>query len=74
MASAMVGTVHSIGHQMLSRYALHSGLSPQLEPLEEKAQERHLRRILAEMPPPLALTTWLASLAGWVRRTRKTSF
>ncbi len=47
---ALIGTVHSVGHRLLSRYAVHLGISPQLEPLEEKAQERHLRRILAEMP------------------------
>lgn len=47
---SLIGTVHSVGHQLLLRYALHLGISPQLEPLEEKAQERHLRRIFAEMP------------------------
>jgi ATP-dependent helicase/nuclease subunit A len=48
---ALVGTVHSVGHQVLSRYALHLGISPQLEPVEETARERHLRLVVAEMSP-----------------------
>lgn len=48
---AFIGTVHSIGHQIVSRYAIQLGRSPVVEVVEEKAQERHLRRIFAEMPP-----------------------
>ncbi len=50
LGESTIGTVHSVGHQLLSRYALRLGLSPRLEPLEEVSQERHLRRILADMP------------------------
>jgi len=47
---SLIGTVHSIGYQLLRRYALRLGLSPRLEPLEEAAQERHLRSVRAGMP------------------------
>ncbi len=48
---ALIGTVHSVGHQLLRRYALDLGLSPELEVLEEENQERHLNRLLAESDP-----------------------
>lgn len=48
---SLIGTVHSIGHQLISRYAIQLGRSPLVEVVEEKAQERHLRRIVAEIPP-----------------------
>jgi len=35
---AAIGTVHSVGHQLLSRFALHLGLSPQIEVLDEASQ------------------------------------
>jgi ATP-dependent helicase/nuclease subunit A len=48
---ALVGTVHSVGYQLLQRYSYRLGLGAKMEPLEEKAEEQHLRRLLAELPP-----------------------
>ena len=46
---AAIGTVHSVGHQLLTRYALHVGLSPRLTILEEAGSARVLRDVLAQM-------------------------
>lgn len=65
LEDALIGTVHSVGHQLLTRYALRLGLSPRLEPIEDKAGERHLRRILEETPPAaLARLDRLAARLG----------
>ncbi|MFC1761513.1 UvrD-helicase domain-containing protein, partial [Planctomycetota bacterium] len=37
---AAIGTVHSVAHQLLSRYAIEMGLSPRLEVIAEGAGER----------------------------------
>src|ERR1017187_4856482 len=36
---AAIGTVHSVGHRLLSRYAFELGLSPRLEIVTESASE-----------------------------------
>jgi len=46
-----IGTVHSVGYQLLSRYALHLGLSPDLTVLEEAGSKRALQDLLAQMDP-----------------------
>lgn len=43
---AAIGTVHSVAHQLLSRYALELGLSPRLEVMTETAQQESLGRLL----------------------------
>lgn len=43
---AAIGTVHSVAHQLLSRYALELGLSPRLEVMTEIAQKESLGRLL----------------------------
>ncbi|MFO7906113.1 MAG: UvrD-helicase domain-containing protein [Planctomycetota bacterium] len=43
---AAIGTVHSVAHQLLTRYAVEMGLSPRLEVLEEGASIRALRDLL----------------------------
>jgi len=43
---AAIGTVHSVAHQLLTRYAIEIGLSPRLEVLEEGASIRSLRDLL----------------------------
>jgi superfamily I DNA/RNA helicase len=48
---AAIGTVHSVGHQLVTRYALHLGLSPDLEILDEKATDRTLDALLGELSP-----------------------
>lgn len=48
---AAIGTVHSVGYQLLKRYALTIGLSPRLHVLDEEASDRHLNQLLAEMSP-----------------------
>ena len=48
---AAIGTVHSVGHQLLGRYALPLGLSPSLTVLEEGGSARALRDLLAQMDP-----------------------
>lgn len=57
---AAIGTVHSIGHQILSRHAFQLGLSPSLAVADEAAQTRHMARLLAELPP-----------AAWVELTAR---
>lgn len=47
---AAIGTVHSVAHQILSRYALEMGLSPKLEVMEDDAEMRIIRDILGTMP------------------------
>jgi ATP-dependent helicase/nuclease subunit A len=48
---AAIGTVHSVGRQLLGRYALALGLSPSLTVLEEGGSARTLRDLLAQMDP-----------------------
>ena len=52
---ASIGTVHSVGHQFLRRYALDLGISPRLEVLDETSDDggagRHLHRLIAETRP-----------------------
>ncbi len=48
---ALIGTVHSVGHRLISRYALPMGLSPRLDVLEEDGTDRHLNRILSTFDP-----------------------
>lgn len=48
---ALIGTVDSVGYRLLQRYALKLGISPDLETVEEEAQERHLRELLAQVDP-----------------------
>jgi len=45
---AAVGTVDSVGRQLLLRYALELGLSPRLEVLDEAGEQRALRGALTE--------------------------
>jgi len=47
---AAIGTVHSVAHQLLTRYAIEMGLSPRLEVIAESARERALRELLATIP------------------------
>lgn len=47
---AAIGTVHSVAHQLLSRYAIEMGLSPRLEVLTEAAGDRALGELLGAMP------------------------
>ena len=51
---AAIGTVHSVAHRLLSRYALEMGLSPRLEVVAEQASERALRELLGQIP----IDTW----------------
>jgi len=51
---AAIGTVHSVAHRLLSRYAIQLGLSPRLEVIAEAAGERALRDMLGAIPVP----TW----------------
>ena len=46
---APIGTVHSVGYQLVRRYAIPLGLSPQLEIIEEEGQDRSLKELLACM-------------------------
>lgn len=54
---AAIGTVHSVGHRFLMRFALDLGMAPRLDILEESVQEegaapgRHLERLLMQSPP-----------------------
>ena len=65
---AAIGTVHSVGHRFLCRYALELGLSPRLSVLEEEtdnvdtSQSRHLGQLLMMQPP--ACWQSLEELAG----------
>ncbi len=52
---ALMGTVHSVGQQILSRYAVQLGLSPQLEVLTEDGERRHLEGFLSSISPELWL-------------------
>lgn len=47
---AAIGTVHGVGHQLLSRYALPLGFSPELTVLEETGSTRALHELLGQMP------------------------
>ena len=59
---AAIGTVHSVAHQLLSRYAIQMGLSPRLEVITERPSERALQDLLGRIP----LERWqpLADCAG----------
>lgn len=59
---AAIGTVHSVAHRLLSRYALELGLSPRLEVVTESASERALGHLLGVLPS----AAWqpLTDLAG----------
>ncbi len=46
---ASIGTVHSVGHQLLARYALPLGFSPRLAVLEETGSTRALHDLLGRM-------------------------
>ena len=46
---AAIGTVHSVAHQLITRYALHLGLSPRLEVLDENGSDRALKELLGTM-------------------------
>jgi ATP-dependent helicase/nuclease subunit A len=43
---AAIGTVHSVAHQLLSRYAIEMGLSPRLEVIMEDAAEDALSSLV----------------------------
>ena len=47
---AAIGTVHSVAHQLLSRYAIELGLSPRLEVMTEQAGDRALADLLGAVP------------------------
>ncbi|WP_417377693.1 UvrD-helicase domain-containing protein [Gimesia sp.] len=51
---AAIGTVHSVAHRLLSRYAIEMGLSPRLEVVTEIASDRALSDLLGNIP----LTVW----------------
>ena len=51
---AAIGTVHSVAHQLLSRYAIEMGLSPRLEVVTELASEQALSDLLGTIP----LSAW----------------
>jgi len=59
---AAIGTVHSVAHQLLSRYAIEMGLSPRLEVITESAAERALSDLLGAVP--LSERQPLADCAG----------
>lgn len=46
---AAIGTVHSVGHQLISRYALQLGISPHLQVLDEIASDRALGELFGRM-------------------------
>jgi ATP-dependent exoDNAse (exonuclease V) beta subunit len=46
---AAIGTVHSVAHQLLRRYAIELGLSPRLEVIEEAGADRVLRELLGSI-------------------------
>lgn len=48
---AAIGTVHSVGYQLLTRYAILVGISPELLVLEEEASKRVLLDVLSHMDP-----------------------
>ncbi len=47
---ACLGTVDSVAKQLLERFALELGISPEVRVVEEESSERYLRRILRELP------------------------
>lgn len=47
---AAIGTVHSVAHQILSRYAVDMGLSPKLEVMDAAAEARVLGGLLGALP------------------------
>ena len=47
---AAIGTVHSVAHQLLARYAIELGLSPRLEIITEEASDRALSDLLGAIP------------------------
>ena len=51
---AAIGTVHSVAHQLLTRYSIELGLSPRLEVITETAGKRALDELLGAMP----VDTW----------------
>lgn len=59
---AVTGTVHSVGHQILSRFAISLGLTPAIRVLEEEASTRCLKDLIATMDQ--ALWEDLASLGN----------
>ena len=46
---ALVGTVHSIAHQLLSRFAIEMGLSPELDVLMDEESQRVLSEIVGRL-------------------------
>jgi len=46
---AAIGTVNSVAHQIITRYALYLGLSPRLEVLDENGSSRALKELLGTM-------------------------
>jgi superfamily I DNA/RNA helicase len=48
---AAIGTVHSVAHQLIQRYAIQLGLSPRLKVLIESASTRALRDLLGMIEP-----------------------
>ncbi len=46
---AAIGTVHSVAHQLITRYAIAMGLSPRLTVLDEYGSDRALNNLLGEM-------------------------
>ncbi len=60
---AVIGTMHSVGHQLLTRYALHLGLSPKLDVLDEQGSSRALDDLLGRS----AHAQW-NELADYTRR------
>ena len=53
---AAIGTVHSVAHQLLSRYSIELGMSPRLEVITETASKRALDELLGAIP----IDTWQA--------------
>jgi ATP-dependent helicase/nuclease subunit A len=51
---AAIGTVHSVAHQLLSRYSIELGLSPRLEVITETAAKRAMDELLGTIP----VDTW----------------
>ncbi|MDB5334914.1 MAG: hypothetical protein JWN70_533 [Planctomycetaceae bacterium] len=47
---AAIGTVHSVAHQLLSRYSIELGLSPRLEVITETAAKQALDELLGTIP------------------------
>jgi ATP-dependent exoDNAse (exonuclease V) beta subunit len=51
MELAAMGTVHSVGHQLVSRFALRLGLSPELAIMPEGSDETWLKDMLSGLDP-----------------------